>query len=495
MRIIFLTTALSSLIFHSAYADGMPETKDGLEIKIGGEFDAQAGFRSQKDEYVKATSTGMYVTALSTGYTTASLNVFKRGVTPGNNSVGINTSSLLHLNVKNKTHDGLTFGANIGIDATTRSTSSKTKELLDRSYIYMESDIGRLEFGSNESAASAMRLGADRIARATGGVDGDWDNYVVLDTFNTTGIPGNNQYDKPKIRSSNFIMTPGLLLENIANSGLPTNMTTAGNEKSRKLTFFTPEYNGFQAGISFIPDTRNTANTNFEMLGVFMSSENASYGQYYGPSVKNAVSGGVSWEGNIDKNQSIKISLVGEAGKASAPGPLSPELSDFNNVKDYVLGAQWNYQEFSFATSYGYQGKSLVNKRATNGQTYNIDGVANTNQKFASAKFWTFGGAWNREKWGISLTYMGSRKNSNKFSLLSLGADYEIAPGLMPYAEISTFKMTQKNDYWDPLASRSALTTTAVNSTSKVNSTGGNYANDNYKNKGTALILGMKINF
>ncbi len=480
-NLLLTTTALATLAAGAAFAGGNGAADSGLEIKLGGELDAQMGFRSQKSEYTQATGKGIY-TARTTSASDYGTETFKRGVTPGNNSVGLDTVAAVHATIKNKTASGLVYGANVGVQTTTRSTSSAGKHLTDRTYLFMENDMGRVELGTNESAANAMRLGGDRVARATGGIDGDWNKYVALDTFGAT--TGANAFQFTKVRAANFITSPGLVLEGVEAGGSPVNTFLAGDEKSRKITYYTPEFNGFQAGLSYIPDTRNSGQDQIDQLGVYMSDASASYGQYYNVTVKNALSGGLSWHGTIDKMHNVEVSLVGESGKTVAPGTFPASYGAYNNVSAYALGAKWNYKEFALAASYGHTGKSLVNKTDTNG-------TADKNS-FKDGKYWTLGAGWAQGPWGASVTYMSSEKNKNKFSLVSLGADYELAPGLMPYAEVSMFNMKQKNDYWSPLVSRSDVTTTAGDT---VAAAGGNYTNTNYKNKGTALILGTKINF
>lgn len=478
-KMLLTTTALATLAAGSAFAGGMAKDSD-LEIKLGGEFDAQAGFRSQKKEYTKATASGLYRTNVGVNPETANDEVFKRGVTPGNNAVGFDTVAAIHATIKNKTASGLVYGAQVGLQTTTRSTSSAGQNVLDRSYLFMENDMGRVELGSNESAANAMRIGADRLARATGGIDGDWAKYVELNTFAST------VYTAPKVRATNFITSPTLVLQSVENGGSPLNQLLKGDEKSRKITYFTPEYNGFQAGVSYIPDTRNSGQDYVKELGVY-TQDNVNYGQYWGVTVKNAFAGGISWHGTLDKMHNLKLSVVGEHGKSKGASQLEGVTNgkNFENVRSVVVGAQWNYKEFGLAASYGNQGKSLANKNASS-----ISGSS----KFESGHFWTAGASWAQGPWGASVTYMNSKLNKNKMDLVSLGADYEVAPGLMPYAEVTMFDMKQKRDYWAPNASRSSNVTIADGTA--VTDAGGNFASSTtYKNKGTAFILGTKINF
>jgi hypothetical protein len=74
---------------------------------------------------------------------------------------------------------------------------------------------------------------------------------------------------------------------------------------------------------------------------------------------------------------------------------------------------------------------------------------------------------------------MNSTLNKNTLNLISLGLDYQVAPGLLPYAEVTYFTAKGKNTYTAPTAVVPAATNTA----------------GAYKNKGTAFILGTKLMF
>ncbi len=96
----------------------------------------------------------------------------------------------------------------------------------------------------------------------------------------------------------------------------------------------------------------------------------------------------------------------------------------------------------SLAGSYGDWGKSNTRK------------VTDSN----GTNYWTLGGAYEYGPFGASVTYLHSNLDcgngtfalagttsdcdgagTNKFSNISVGADYKLAPGLTPYAEVSFY--------------------------------------------------------
>jgi len=105
-----------------------------------------------------------------------------------------------------------------------------------------------------------------------------------------------------------------------------------------------------------------------------------------------------------------------------------------------IVGAQYSYKDFSVAASYGNQGKSGLSKNPIPAGSVGLKG----------GSFWTAGAAYVQGPIGASITYMNSQLNRNKFNLVSLGMDYKLAPGLLPYFEVSYFTMKQKTVYTAP---------------------------------------------
>jgi len=332
--------------------------------------------------------------------------------------------------------------------------------------------MGRFEMGTNSGVSSTMRIGADNIARATGGIDGDWANYVNLDTYTT-----DSNYGTAAVNSDNFVTGPSLFLTGFGgqNSGTPSANYLAGDEKSRKVSYYTPKYNGFQFGLSYTPDNRNTGQDYMNELRDRDTYTNRK------PTAKDAVAAGLTWEHDMAADQKLQLSLVGETAsvKADPEDKVDNVQKAYHKVEGFIFGAQYNYQNWAFAASYGNRGKSLKAKNLT------VDNVANGSIK--KAYFYTAGVAYTQGAVGTSLTYMYTSDNKNKMDVVSLGMDYQLAPGLLPYAEVTYFNMKQKNNY-------SAGTPNAIEGTDATAATV-TKTNPEAKNKGTAFIIGTKINF
>jgi len=449
-NILLTTTALATLLtgVASAYVEKsiekpMKDSKGltvsvgskGLTVSVGGSFEAQAGARSQKKAYTTATDDAK--------------NSYVQGITPGNKNVGFDTVAAIHATVKNKTAEGTTYGAQIGVLATTQGQKSAGKSSLDRTFLFVENDsMGRFEVGSQDGVANKMRTGADNVARATGGVDGDWSNYVVLKNLNNDNF-------------LNFIQSPTTYLTNYQMSG---SEVVRGDEKSRKINYYTPVYNGFQVGLTYTPDARNSGQDK-----IFELNQKG----YKDPTAKNAISGGVSWTGKFKKNQSLEVSVVGETSTMQVSPADKAAGNKYHNARSMIVGAQYGYEDFSLAASYGNQGKS---------------GFAKNTPGLKGGSFWTLGAAYVQGPIAASVTYMNSKLNKNTMDLISLGVDYQVAPGLLPYVEVTYFSAKGKNKYTAPV-------TANLNANPPTTATPADNLPGAYKNKGTAFILGTRLTF
>lgn len=413
---------------HVAHKEKTLTDSDGFSVSVGGVLEGQAAARSQKSEY----------TSYSSG-----AGVYKRGITPGNESIGFNTNAQAYIKAANKTASGTKYGAQVAVATTTATQIQQGQTSFNRTFLYTESDIGRFEAGSNDSVASTIRTGADSLARATGGIDGDWANYVALNTYAPTG------YTEPALISSNFITAPVTALTLAGYNG-------GAVELPRNITYYTPEYNGFQAGLSYTPDNsnygNNIVNVNSTASGYIPAVANTT--------AKNIFSGGLSWKGEFSHKQALKVSAVGETSSTTVTPAQQAAGTSFYDNQSAIFGAEYTYEDFSVAASYGNQGKSGLQKNTTGAEV-------------KGGSFWTVGAAYVQDQIGGSVTYMSSERNTNAFSLVSLGLDYQVAPGLLPYFEVSYFTMKQK-----------------LNIT-----TGGDNQSSAYKNNGTAFILGTKLSF
>lgn len=354
----------AALFAGAAFAGETPK------VTLGGTSDFQVGFVGEDQDGGPADGTA--------------------GSPGGNKRAGaFRTETQLDVKVDGKTDSGLGYGAqfDLAVSGTDNADSAAGNagangSQVNHSWIYLDGAWGRLEGGSTVGVTSTMKVDASKIARATGGIDGDF-HYFMTAT------------------SGRVIATPDLALDYGA-AQLGDETTEAIN----KVNYYTPRFAGFQAGVSYLFD--NTAADK----GIFLSRGSRTAGE-----VGNIVLGGLNYEGKFDAI-GFKAAATGEWGNS--------ETIATNDLRTWNVGAEVDYMGFSVAGSYGDLSDSLQpTATAADSGTH----------------YWTLGGAYVYGPFGASVTYLNSRVDTgathNDFDNLSIGADYKLAPGLTPYAEVS----------------------------------------------------------
>jgi len=323
--------------------------------------------------------------------TLGGFSTFQAGFTGEDNDANLRAGSfrsdnVITVRVAGKSDAGLGYGAGIDLEADTSDNADSAGVNSERTFVYVDGSWGKLQGGSDYGVTKTMKVDAASIARGTGGIDGDFSYFVS----STTG---------------NVFATPDLFLD--YGSG------QLGNESSQainKISYYTPRFAGFQAGISYLFDTTGGDR------GQSLSRADNTAGE-----AENVILGALSYEGKFS-NVGVNVAATGEFGNA--------EGSANEDLRSYQLGAKVSYMGASLAGSYGNLGDSLRTK-----------GTASDSSNY----FWTVGGAYETGPFGASVTYLKSNydngSTNNKFSNLSLGVDYKVAAGLTPYVEVDFVKI------------------------------------------------------
>lgn len=306
----------------------------------------------------------------------------------------------VHILVDGKADNGLGYGAVIELEADVDGGniddgSDGGSGNSDKTYIYLESSAGRVEAGNNVGAAQALGVGAESVARATGGIKGDFHRYVSL----------GQDIDQGGYTSINVLYVPALASE-VANA---TGQDLLDEEEATKITYFTPRVSGFQGGVSYTNDTGDVGSA----AGLSGESQADDYESLW--------SLGANYEGNFS-GVGVRVAAVGEFGDEEVSTTANHDISAWQ------VGAQVDFQGFSVAGSWGDNGDS---RQA--GATP------------AEVSYWTAGAAYETGPFGVSVTYMDSTTDNNaaaddEFTNLVVGADYALAPGLTPYVEAAFFE-------------------------------------------------------
>jgi predicted porin len=362
------------------------------------------------------------------------------------------TSGSLKFNYDQKTESGLGYGGYIKLNTNTSKTASGSESIANELKIYLEGNFGKFEVGSTSPVGSSIEVNSYSLARATGGLDGDLTFWLK-----NGGVLAND-----KAINGNYITAPQL--------PVGFDETT----KAGKINYFTPNVNGFTFGLSYVPASKAKGTVN-QTRGVLDNSQ----GGY-----KNIWQPAVGYEKSFSNGVKFTTAIFGEFGKAKKVSYFNSiadadtkkqKNQDRNNLKAWQVGAGIGYQGFAFNGAYGDIGKSGT---LVDGNEKNKKG----------GKYWSLGSAYAADKYGISIKYMQSKRAGalakytskgsdllvkfnqekyNKFEAISIGVDYTVMPGFMPYVKVTRFNF-KKND---------------------------NFGDDAKFNKGTVVLAGTKIKF
>ncbi|MEH6629419.1 MAG: porin [Halopseudomonas aestusnigri] len=265
-----------------------------------------------------------------------------------NQGLDFNTNSEIHLNAQTTADNGLTYGLHIELEADQSNTNDT-----DENDIWVSGDFGKVVLGDNDSAGDALDVNATSVGFT----------YGMFNNFTGVGTP--------------------------ASSGrTSTGFSDSGD--STKITYFTPTFNGFKAGVSFAPDGDE---------GSTISGSSASFDNHF--------DGGLNYSGSFN-DFSIDAGIGGGTHEVPDSG------SDDNTYYGVTGGVRVGYAGFKVAASYSHEDE----EDTFDSNTFDI------------------GVGYSTGPWGVTAgASFSERDNDNGGSTdnneaYSAGVTYEIAPGL-----------------------------------------------------------------
>ena len=346
--------------------------------------------------------------------------------------VQFNTYGNMTLNAGGVANNGLTYGA-LAVLELDRAKSEKDR--ISEAYIYLGSDaIGNFQFGDTNGVSSLMMYDATDVMGGTGGFDGNLEKQVNV----TRGV----------------------------DFGQSIGYVNNGSSRSTKITYMSPEVSGWQAGLSYTPDTSQygrVPNTN-----ALDSSGNRITGN--APYAVNHVEGGLSFTEDVGA-YTVGVYVVGALGKAHMPRGLTSTGEYLNPVKAWQFGTLVDYQNYQFGAGYFNNGKSYM-RRSTN---------------FTNTHGFNLAMSYGMGPVSLALGYTGTERTVTagkaKADISSFTVDYSVADGLAVYGEASYFKFRAPDAH--------IAGTNFVPSTDYLD----RQPSANKDNSGTAFVLGTRINF
>ena len=402
-----LAVATSS-IADNVTADKMPVVSD-LKVKLSGYADFQAGLRNQNH-----------------------LSGDEKNVSKNRKNFAFYNSAAMIADVSNKVSD-VTYGGKIVLVPTAKRKGSPS---YNGTHIYMESEFGRVEAGSPIPASSNMMVDGSDIAAAT------FDNCARYADFSTKHLMQEYEVAPSFATFAEFFLDDKLATK--------LDERSYSSEPARSISYYTPKFTvgnstRLQAGISYSPDSSNTGadnpDTHSSGIDIRKVKQQGIDRFEIDNTVKDAISGGVVLEQNLGDGIDLKVALTGEYGKAAGKAKKFAAEDDKNpvaefklsNLRTFNIGAILNVGNFSCAGSFGSLGKSLTTPE-----------FHKTGRK---TNYYTGTVAYKQSPFAASISYFKSDQFKNTVDAVSIGTHYQMAPGFVPYAEISGFSLKGRPEF------------------------------------------------
>lgn len=486
-KIIFASLFTSGSAFAQSIPNELLQSPNSPVVIVGGFINFSAVGANQSKAYSQDRLPDASLDAQgkvdATNITTAGTN------NRYSNKTDFVNDSEIYIKVGAISDSGLKYGAIVELQADTSSNGRGNGFNADKSFIFTESQVGKFEFGNNMAANQKMKVGPSVFARAAGGINGKYLEFIntpmLADSTQITnnggvaavcaggagGVPCQN------VKLPRFILIPqspvahGGYAKGFYNGGSVTNsdgnyniddvgttgsfnansLLTGNNvpsnnlgikngafgqmEDATKVSYFTPRVNGWQIGSSFTPDTGNTGTS------ATVSGRNSG-------DIKNVVSWGLNYS-NTFGNLGVALSATGENGQFENSKLNSTTNIRRNRLNSYDAGIMMTYFGFTIGGSYGSWGNSLQQTQGIYSCDYDStqnlaaqDCSSTVKKKFQNATYYTGGAAYEFGPFAASWTFMSSTFQKNKYQAHSFGIDYKMARGLMPYIEVTKFKFT-----------------------------------------------------
>lgn len=263
--------------------------------------------------------------------------------------------------------NGLEAGAEVVL-----KTESTTDEQIDGSHLWLAHGFGRLEVGSRDNAAALMHYAAPDVGFGIN--DSDIADWIV----NPSGGD--------------------------ADSAFQSTYLFLGEDKATKVSYFTPRFEGFQLGVSYIPEFERDVND-----------------QPAKDLYNNAIALGANY-----------VQSFGEVEVALAAGYLRADKPDaaagIDSAAGFSVGGNIGYAGFTFGASYA---DTRGNGAAGTDPAVSFDG-----------RGYDVGVAYAFDAFQVSLSYYkgeaadSAAAGDSKHETVMLSGSYEVGPGVSVLASL-----------------------------------------------------------
>jgi hypothetical protein len=312
--------------------------------------------------------------------------------------------------------------------------------------IFVESDkIGRLEIGATPGAHSILEMDIDNFGVGTYGVGGFWSTWLndKSDKFNNAYRAASSLIATASVQSVQFIESPYI----------GSNYSGNYYSDAPKVNFFTIPVKNMVVALSYIPDL----DSHGSIAGMSNYNTVSSTDTRNNPTTfRNIFGAGVSYEHPINKDTSLKVTAVGEAGTS--------KNSNLHDLRSGEIGAMLSYKNIKIAATAGNgfktwtlkdnptPGRKVVAKYLSLGISQSFDNFAYSVTHFRSRKAGGLEPVYQRILENVgAITSIASITDTaeNKLQNTVFDVDYTIASGVKIYAGQSFFRFKESNGALD----------------------------------------------
>jgi outer membrane protein OmpU len=278
-------------------------------------------------------------------------------------------------------------GLTVGFHAEQKLNGGATS--IEESYAYFAGNWGRVNFGAEDGAAYLLQVAAPS---ADSNIDG-LRQYISTMNYTAAAVPG--QY------VSGVGLTTGLI------GNLDYDHVASGYND--KLTYITPVFSGFQAGVSYTPDSSGYAVAN----GVDVDDINQELGDAWELAAR--------YEGQFN---AVRLALGAGYSRTDVERVLAvPAIGDrTDDITTWNVGGNVGFGPFNFGAAY---------LKSDNGDV-SIGGAATSRD--SDTKTWVLGADYTTGPFVIGVSYLDQEQEHGTTDLdskrYSGGVTYTYGPGM-----------------------------------------------------------------
>lgn len=308
--------------------------------------------------------------------------------------------SEIHVNAEGTADNGLTYGFHVELEADAGDDANTVEE----SYLYLSSNLGRLNLGSEDGANYLLQVAAPSA---------------------DANIDGIRQYIQPVNYANMFTAAAGATAPVIAanaaalaavNSGVVLDYANDATAFDEKITYLSPVWSGFQFGASYTPDVASNGAED-------INSANGAFG-FAGDDVEDnlgsAYEGAARYEGQFN-NIGFAVGAGYTQIDIEADNPLVGVDSD--DIQQWNVGLDLNVGAFGVGAVYT--------------ETDNVAGINDTD-----SDTWVVGADYTTGPFQFGISYLDNDIEAGAADVLDTerytgGVVYTAAPGLSFRGSIS----------------------------------------------------------